>query len=48
MQKPHIKILDRYIIRKFLGTFIFTILVAVVIVIVFSNTWRTTRSIPAG
>ncbi|MBQ2149285.1 MAG: LptF/LptG family permease, partial [Bacteroidales bacterium] len=35
MQKPHIKILDRYIIRKFLGTFIFTILIAVVIVIVF-------------
>ena len=35
MEKPHVKILDRYIIRKFLGTFIFTILVAVLIVIIF-------------
>lgn len=35
MEKPHVKILDRYIIRKFLGTFLFTILIAVLIVIVF-------------
>ena len=35
MNKLQIKLLDRYIIRKFLGTFIFTILIAVVIVIVF-------------
>ena len=38
MQKPHIKILDRYIIRKFLGTFIFTILIAVVIVMDMADT----------
>ena len=35
MDKPHVKILDRYIIRKFLGTFLFTILIAVLIVVVF-------------
>ena len=35
MKTPHVKILDRYIIRKFLGTFFFTILIAVLIVVVF-------------
>ena len=35
MNTPHVKILDRYIIRKFLGTFVFTILIAVLIVIIF-------------
>ena len=35
MKTPHVKILDRYIIRKFLGTFLFTILIAVLIVVVF-------------
>ncbi|MBR6423099.1 MAG: LptF/LptG family permease [Bacteroidales bacterium] len=35
MKKPHIKILDRYIIGKFLGTFLFTILIAVTIVVIF-------------
>lgn len=35
MEKPHVKILDRYIIRKFLGTFVFTILIAVLIVVIF-------------
>ena len=35
MKTPHVKILDRYIIRKFLGTFLFTILIAVVIVVIF-------------
>ena len=35
MDKPHVKILDRYIIKKFLGTFLFTILVAVLIVVIF-------------
>ena len=35
MDKLHVKILDRYIIRKFLGTFLFTILVAVLIVVIF-------------
>jgi lipopolysaccharide export system permease protein len=32
---PGIKILDRYIIRKFLGTWIFTILIFIVILVVF-------------
>lgn len=35
MRKPHINILDKYIIKKFIGTFVFTILIAIVIVIVF-------------
>ena len=35
MNTPHFKILDRYIIKKFLGTFVFTILIAVLIVIIF-------------
>ena len=35
MQTPHVKILDRYIIRKFLGTFLFIILIAVLIVVIF-------------
>ncbi len=35
MRKPQINILDRYIIKKFIGTFFFTILIAIVIVIVF-------------
>lgn len=35
MNSTHAKILDRYIIRKFLGTFVFTILIAVLIVIIF-------------
>ncbi len=35
MKKPRVKILDRYIVRKFLGTFLFTILIAVLIVVVF-------------
>ena len=35
MKLPHIKLLDRYIIRKFLGTFLFTILIAVLIVVIF-------------
>ena len=35
MKKTHIKILDRYIIGKFLGTFLFTILIAIVIVVIF-------------
>ena len=35
MDKPHVKLLDRYIIKKFLGTFLFTILVAVLIVVIF-------------
>ena len=35
MNTPHVKILDRYIIKKFLGTFLFTILIAVLIVVIF-------------
>ena len=35
MKQPHVKILDRYIIKKFLGTFLFTILIAVLIVVIF-------------
>ncbi|MBQ6074166.1 MAG: LptF/LptG family permease [Bacteroidales bacterium] len=35
MKTPSVKILDRYIIRKFLGTFLFTILIAIVIVVIF-------------
>ena len=35
MKAPYVKILDRYIIRKFLGTFLFTILIAVTIVVIF-------------
>jgi len=35
MKKPQIKTLDLYLIKKFLGTFIFTVVIAVVIVIVF-------------
>lgn len=35
METPHVKILDRYIIRKFLGTFLFIILIAVLIVVIF-------------
>ena len=35
MKAPYVKILDRYIIRKFLGTFLFTILIAVAIVVIF-------------
>lgn len=35
MNTARIKILDRYIIKKFLGTFLFTILIAVAIVIIF-------------
>ena len=35
MQTPHVKLLDRYIIRKFLGTFLFIILIAVLIVVIF-------------
>ena len=35
MKKTNIKILDRYIIGKFLGTFLFTILIAIVIVVIF-------------
>ena len=35
MNTPHVKILDRYIIKKFLGTFVFTILIAVAIVVIF-------------
>lgn len=35
MALPRTKILDRYIVGKFLGTFIFTILIAVVIVVIF-------------
>lgn len=35
MNSTHAKILDRYIIRKFLGTFVFTILIAVLIVVIF-------------
>ena len=35
MRKSHTKILDRYIIGKFLGTFLFTVAIAVSIVVVF-------------
>lgn len=35
MKPSRVKILDRYIIRKFLGTFVFTILIAVLIVVIF-------------
>ena len=35
MKQARVKILDRYIIRKFLGTFVFTILIAVLIVVIF-------------
>mgnify|MGYP003296357038 FL=1 len=35
MRKLHVNILDKYIIKKFIGTFFFTILIAIVIVIVF-------------
>lgn len=35
MKKPHIKILDWYVIKKFIGTYIFTLLIVIVIVIVF-------------
>ncbi len=35
MKFPGIKILDRYIIRKFLGTYVFAILMIVVIVVIF-------------
>ena len=48
MKKPEIKILDRYIIRKFLGTFIFTILIAVAIVIVFDLSEKISKFVDKG
>lgn len=35
MKKPRLNILDWYIIKKFIGTFFFTILIAIVVVVVF-------------
>ena len=35
MKFPGIKILDRYIIRKFLGTYIFAIALIIVVVVIF-------------
>ena len=41
MRNPGIKILDRYIIRKFLGTYFFSIALIIVIVVVFDWTEKT-------
>ena len=41
MQKLGLKILDRYIIRKFLGTYFFSIALIIVIVVVFDWTEKT-------
>lgn len=35
MRLPHINILDKYIIKKFIGTYFFTLLIAIVIVVIF-------------
>ena len=35
MNVPQVKILDKYIVKKFLGTFFFTIVIAVAIVVIF-------------
>jgi len=35
MKKAHLNLLDWYLIKKFLGTFLFTVMIAIVIVIVF-------------
>ena len=41
MRNPGLKILDRYIIRKFLGTYFFSIALIIVIVVVFDWTEKT-------
>ena len=48
MKKTHIKILDRYIIRKFLGTFLFTILIAIVIVVIFDLSEKIDKFVEKG
>ena len=48
MKKPQIKILDRYITRKFLGTFIFMTLIAVVIVIIFDLSEKIDKFVEKG
>ena len=35
MKFPGIKILDRYIIRKFLGTYLFAIVLIIIVVVIF-------------
>ena len=35
MNLPQVKILDKYIVKKFLGTFFFTIMIGVSIVVIF-------------
>ena len=48
MKKTNIKILDRYIIGKFLGTFLFTILIAVVIVVIFDLSEKIDKFVEKG
>ena len=37
MKFPGIKILDRYIIKKFIGTFVFAIALLIVVIIIFDT-----------
>ena len=48
MKAPHIKILDRYITWKFLGTFIFMTLIAVVIVVIFDLSEKIDKFVKNG
>ena len=48
MKKTNIKILDRYIIGKFLGTFLFTILIAVSIVVIFDLSEKIDKFVEKG
>ena len=41
---PGVKILDRYIMRKFLGTYIFAIALIIVIVVIFDAAEKITIS----
>ena len=48
MKKLEIKILDKYIVKKFLGTFFFTILIAVVIVVIFDLSEKIDKFVEKG
>ena len=48
MKKPHIKLIDKYIIKKFLGTFLFTMFIAVLIVVVFDLSEKIDKFVEKG
>ena len=48
MKAPHVRILDRYITRKFLGTFIFMTLIAVAIVVIFDLSEKIDKFVEKG